>query len=174
MVKHLSRALLVQAALRVPLCCSPKLFWEESSKDTHELRSHFRQGVMIFQGGGWEAYWGHRTAQLGAAPCSPCFARRGEGAGSCRWRGENSFPSASRAPLWWCRVQGEDMQAVKHELGASFPLAPCREEEWGGFPPRHGLQTLQYITVHGQRGGNTEHGGCQGMLTAPPPLPVRL
>jgi len=27
------------------------------------------------------------------------------------------------------------MRAVKHELGASFPLAPRREEEWGGFPP---------------------------------------
>lgn len=31
------------------LSCSPKLFQEESSKDTHELRSHFRQGVLIFR-----------------------------------------------------------------------------------------------------------------------------
>lgn len=61
------------------------------------------------------------------------------------------------------------MQAVKHELGASFPLAPCREEEWGGFPPPDGLQPLQRIAARGQRGGSTE-----GTRAAPPPLPVRL
>lgn len=41
------------------------------------------------------------------------------------------------------------MEAVKSELGASFPLAPCREEEWGGgmgrFPTAGQAQPSQHI-----------------------------
>lgn len=106
--------------------------------------------------------WEHRTAQLGAAPRLPCMERWGEGPGSCWWHWESSFQ--------WCRVQGEDMEAVKHELGASFPLAPCREEEWGGFPPLDRLQPLRHIAARGQPGGSIE----PGTPAAPPPLPVRL
>lgn len=52
--------------------------------------------------------------------------------------------------------------------GASFPLAPCGEEEWGGFPPPDQLQPLQHIAACGQRGRTSECGGCRGMLAAPP------
>lgn len=41
------------------------------------------------------------------------------------------------------------MEAVKSELGASFPLAPCREEEWGGgmgrFPTAGQAQPSRHI-----------------------------
>lgn len=67
--------------------------------------------------------WGHCPAQLGAPPST--VPGQGEDTGS--WEKQLA------------RVQGEDMEAVKSELGASFPLAPCREEEWGGFPLRVGL-----------------------------------
>lgn len=75
--------------------------------------------------------WGHCPAQLGASPST--VPRQGEDTGS--WEKQLA------------RVQGEDM--VKSELGASFPLAPCREEEWGGgmgrFPPAAQAQPSLHI-----------------------------
>lgn len=60
--------------------------------------------------------WGQCPAQMGAPP--PTVPGQGEDTGF--WEQQLA------------RVQGEDMEAVKSELGTSFPLAPCREEEWGG------------------------------------------
>lgn len=78
-----------------PLSCSPKLFWEESSKDTCELRTHFRQGVMIFREEVGDVM-GHHTPGWE----QPLLALLWQtGACSCWCHGENSFPEPAELCL---------------------------------------------------------------------------
>lgn len=61
------------------------------------------------------------------------------------------------------------MEAVKSELGASFPLAPCREEQWGAGMGRWNGEVSQR-----QRGGSRDRKDPRATAAAPLLLLVKL
>lgn len=135
--------------LESPLSCSPKLFWEESSKDTCELRSRFTQGVVIFREEVGDVM-GHHTPGWEQPLLALLWQTE---ACSCWCHGESSFPELAELCLG----------------GAGFRERPCkcRNMSWGPTSqwPHAGRRNQEVshcgtgstTTAHGRRGGST---GC--------------